>query len=192
MRSIQPEWLGFINPAAAVALAHAGSGLTFTLQPWSRRGMRRSWQVWVALSLGLMGCVPAINPRPVVRVQPTRTPGVAMVLVRPEFARSRGPTELDRGAEYILLCDGRPADGMRCHILPEVGVDRRSLSVTPEALGPTVDLGVATLADVELSHSREEKGEEANEGDSPVEVEPTPTDAPSETEPPPPSPASAP
>ena len=140
--------------------------------------MRWHKQAWVALTFGLVGCVPGVNPRAPVRVEPTRTPGVAMVVVRPEFERSRNTGEIDRGSEYVLLCDGRPAEGMRCHILPEVGADRRSWAVTPEALGPNIDLGVATLADVDISHSKENPEDTDGEQLS-DDVQPTPTATPS-------------
>lgn len=107
-----------------------------------------------------------------------------MVLVKPEFTRSRNTGEIDRGSEYILLCDGRPAEGMRCHVLPEVGADRRSWAVAPDAAGPKIDLGVATLADVDIAHSKEAEDKEdepAAPEAAPVDTAVPPTPAPSGT-----------
>jgi hypothetical protein len=103
-----------------------------------------------------------------------------MVLVKPEFTRSRNTGEIDRGSEYILLCDGRPAEGMRCHVLPEVGADRRSWAVAPDAPGPKIELGVATLADVDIAHSKE--------GEADDEAAPAPP-ASATAVPPPPAPS---
>jgi hypothetical protein len=103
---------------------------------------------------------------------------VALVIVRPEFGRSRNSADVDRSSEYILLCDGRPADGMRCQILPEVGADRRSLAVTPGGLGPDIDLGVATLTDVDTTRT-EQQPDDAAEATSAAGAQPVATAVPS-------------
>ncbi len=99
---------------------------------------------------------PAFIGRKPVTIVATRTPGVAMVIVRPQVSKTSRSDGVDRTAEYVLLCDGRPADGMHCDVMPEVGSDRRSRGVVPTAAASPVDEGVGTLTDFSVRYSGDE------------------------------------
>jgi hypothetical protein len=82
------------------------------------------------LAVGAAGCAPVELRKPVT-VVPTSTPGVAYVLVQPVTWKDRDDAdpelaETDRNSDYILLCDARYGDGMRCAVAPEVSRSRFS------------------------------------------------------------------
>ncbi|HVU05153.1 MAG TPA: hypothetical protein VHE30_25565 [Polyangiaceae bacterium] len=144
--------------------------------------------LWVTLP----GCGPAVVPLNPVTVVATRTPGVSMVIVRPVSDRMTERGQIDRRSEYVLLCDGRGADGMHCAIMPEVGGDRRSRGVVPDQPAPQVDEGLSTLADIQISSTAEGSvahgtvvAPPASSGTPPPASGPPPAAAP----PPPPPPA---
>jgi hypothetical protein len=117
--------------------------------------VERRFGVGLLPMLLMTGCVEAVVPLQPVTVVATRTPGLAMVIVRPHYTRSSASDALDRSSEYVLLCDGRPADGMRCAIMPEVGADRRSRGIMPEQPAVAIDEGIATLSDATIRYSGE-------------------------------------
>ena len=85
-------------------------------------------------AIALLGCTPPpaqvtplVPPTPRITIVPTHTPGVSFVIVRPSPDKDT-PTnmyaKLER--EYVLLCDGRPADGMHCAVPQEAALARVS------------------------------------------------------------------
>jgi hypothetical protein len=84
-----------------------------------------------ACSAVLAGCGPQVNS-PLVTYVPTHTPGLKYVVVsHPGMHDEYGShNRFSKTSQYILLCDGRPVDGMHCAIPPEVGQH--------ESAGPTV------------------------------------------------------
>jgi hypothetical protein len=103
----------------------------------------------------LAGCGQRVVQVRPVTVVATRTAGVAMVVVRPQIARSSSSGGVDRDSHYVLLCDGRGPQGMQCEIVSEVGADRRSRGVVPDRAAPIIDEGVGTLSDVSVRYSEE-------------------------------------
>jgi hypothetical protein len=103
-------------------------------------------------ALAPVGCGANAIPKQPVTVVATRTPGVAMVIVRPSFSKSASG-ELDRTAEYVLLCDARGPQGMNCEVVSEVSRDRRSRGVMAGVPAPVVDEGIGTLSDFSVRHS---------------------------------------
>jgi hypothetical protein len=94
------------------------------------------------LGVGLLalGCGPDAT-KPAVTYVPTHTPGLKYVVVShsglaDDFG-SRG--NFSRSSDYLLLCDGRPAEGMHCAIPPEVGM-RASLGPTAAAPAPVPEM----------------------------------------------------
>lgn len=87
----------------------------------------------VSLGLLALGCVPTM-PGPKFTVVPTKTPGVVFVIVHPKMAKQDaaipGVTQpgndkkVGSDADYIMLCDGRPVDGMHCDMLTEAALAR--------------------------------------------------------------------
>jgi len=140
---------------------------------------------WAA-AVGAVACVPVIQRSPVEVVR-TRTPGVTYVVVHPAFDKAKVTSQRTDGtgqtvagdADYVLMCDGRPATGMVCAPPGEVATYRASLG--PEGTPPTdaVTEQVGVLADVSIESS--EKAKKA------VAAQPEP-----EPEPPAPPPPAAP
>jgi hypothetical protein len=158
--------------------------------------MRKNWKaIGLLLALASPGCVPAAQVGRPVTIVATRTPGVAMVIVRPATTKTSREEGVDRRAHYVLLCDGRGADGMRCDILPEVGADRRSRALPPAGAVPVIDEGVATLSDLSIRYSGDDS---VARGTSAAPPAPAPQAAPAAAPPaappptPPPPPAAAP
>ena len=86
--------------------------------------MRLRWVLATGCVAITLGCNPVIYRDPVT-VVPTRTPGVAYVIVHPNMDQqsSTAPTQPGDGtrvqgnSDYVLLCDARPPDGMRCSLV---------------------------------------------------------------------------
>ena len=109
-----------------------------------------------------------VAPMAPVTVVHTRTPGVAFVVVRPT-AKSMEATKrvqphdgkpIDPTSQYILLCDARPVDGMRCSIPTEASIARYSYTPRSSNAAVPVDEGVGTLADLSTHVSREKEPED--------------------------------
>ena len=148
------------------ALSTARSGV-FRRRSWLTRpsppsDLRAHMGTWLrlgclVLGCGLCGCgARAVGSAQPVTVVATRTPGVAMVIVRPSFTKDSSRGGVDRQAQYVLLCDGRAPDGMHCETVSEVSRDRRSRGVMPDRPAPIVDEGVGTLSDFSIRHSGDE------------------------------------
>lgn len=93
------------------------------------------------------GCTPVEFRKPVT-VVPTDTPGLAYVLVQPVTWKDRDDPdpeleETDRNSDYILLCDGRYGDGMKCAVAPEVSRSRFSEHRPVVKSGKSFNLGTA-------------------------------------------------
>jgi hypothetical protein len=85
----------------------------------------------LAAASWLVGCGAPVELRRPVTVVPTKTPGLAYVIVHPVTKTSKGDAaprigDVHRNSDYILLCDGRFGDGMRCSIPDEVAFERAS------------------------------------------------------------------
>jgi hypothetical protein len=90
----------------------------------------------VPVVLSALGCVPtATVPGPKYTIVPTETAGVVFVIVHPKMNKQgviQGVTQpgddnkVGNNADYIMLCDGRPVDGMRCEMLTEAAMSRFS------------------------------------------------------------------
>jgi hypothetical protein len=99
-----------------------------------------------------LGCVPVVYRDPVT-VVPTRTPGVAYVIVHPNMDQqpATSPTQPGDGSrvqgnsDYVLLCDARPPDGMRCSVVVEAAFDRYSYTPANGVAAAPVREGVGTL-----------------------------------------------
>jgi hypothetical protein len=113
-----------------------------------------------------------------VTVVSTRTPGVALVVVRPFYTKNSTTDAIDRTSQYVLLCDGRPADGMHCGVMPEVGTDRISRGVPPSGAVPVIDEGIGTLSDLQLRYSQEGTSSGAVAKDLPTPPAPPATPSP--------------
>jgi hypothetical protein len=107
--------------------------------------------VGCALSVGSTGCSETKYVAPVT-VVPTHTPGVAFVVVRPNLTASHSSrTQPGDGkpiapnTQYLLLCDGRPVDGMYCGIPTEAAVTRYSYAPRTGNAQAPVDEGIGTL-----------------------------------------------
>jgi hypothetical protein len=140
---------------------------------------------WAA-AVGAVACVPVIQRSPVEVVR-TRTPGVTYVVVHPAFDKTKvtsqrtdGTGQLVAGtADYVLMCDGRPATGMVCAPPGEVAVYRASLG--PDGTPPTdaVAEQIGVLADVSIESSEKaEKGAAAAPEPEPEPPAPPPPAAP--------------
>lgn len=106
----------------------------------------------LALGVSLGGCAET-KPMVPVTVIPTRTPGVAFVIVRPEVSGAHGRrTQPGDGkpiapsSQYLLLCDARPAEGMNCSIPTESAVARYSYAPRTGPAAAPLDDGIGTLA----------------------------------------------
>ncbi len=115
-----------------------------------------------------VGCVPRATVGRV-EIVPTHTPGLAFVVVRPSVVRRRDalPAQggVERSSEYILLCDGRPVDGMHCAIASEVAQQRLSYHPTNVAADAPVNHPVGSLEGTTI---------ESSEVRAPGEVPPLP------------------
>ncbi len=89
----------------------------------------------VPVVLSVLGCVPTTVPGPKFTIVPTETAGVVFVVVHPSPNKPKGiegavqpgdGKKVSNDADYIMLCDGRPVDGMRCELLAEAGMSRFS------------------------------------------------------------------
>ena len=119
--------------------------------------MRSDIPIMVIAVIGVAGCgAQNIGFRDPIDVVRTRTPGVAFVVVHPEFSTNqRQPqvfTQADGtevradSADYILVCDARPADGMHCAVAREVAVERTSAAPqVKRAAVADVGVGVGDL-----------------------------------------------
>lgn len=142
--------------------------------------------IFLALSWTL-GCVEVAAVEPVT-VVPTRTPGVTFVVVRPVVqgqgdkhrVQPRDNKQVDPNSQYILLCDARPADGMRCSVPTEAALARYSYTPMTGNADAPIDEGVGTLSDISTHVTKDEEKKSGAEG------------APAESPPPPPPPASEP
>ena len=96
-------------------------------------------------------------------IVPTATPGVAYVIVDPwlgstgskksTFTQGDGLVIDADEAQYILLCDARPVDGMHCELVKEVAKQRESYTATVPRASASVDaaIGSSGAAVVEVS-----------------------------------------
>lgn len=98
--------------------------------------MDRHAGLLLAVCLGVSACAPQTLRR--LTLVPTKTPGLTYVVVHPTDDQKESGVltpgngnKLSRGADYILLCDGRQQDGMRCEIPEEVAITR--FSANPKA-----------------------------------------------------------
>ncbi len=115
---------------------------------WNRQGATIA-SVMVATA-GLTGCGPIELRKPVTVVR-TSTPGVAFVMVQPvtQFDRDDPDPvlgETDRNSDYILLCDARRGDGMRCTVASEASLSRFSEHRSVVKEGTTFNAGIAADA----------------------------------------------
>lgn len=109
----------------------------------------------VAIALALAGCATeTVVVREPVTVVPTRTPGVAFVIVRPaagpgsSLPERRQPgddDEVNPSSDYILLCDARPVEGMYCGMPSEAALRRFSYTATPGKAAAPVGDAIGTL-----------------------------------------------
>lgn len=96
-------------------------------------------------TLAFSACVQVHRLDPVT-VYPTNTPGVAWVHVASETCVDiEGDRHKRACADYVLLCDGRGASGMRCTIPPEVATTRISKHPNIKSSAEPLDFGVGTL-----------------------------------------------
>ena len=99
---------------------------------------------------------PACRPQLFVptTIVPTATPGVAYVIVDPwlggtagkqrTFTQGDGLVINAEEAQYILLCDARPIDGMRCELVKEVAKQRESYTAIVPRAAASVDVPVGS------------------------------------------------
>jgi hypothetical protein len=140
--------------------------------------------------LSTVDCMQVVAVEPVTLV-PTRTPGVTFVVVRPVVAgtgdkrrvQPRDNAQVDPNSEYILMCDARPADGMRCSVPTEAALARYSYAPMTGNADAPIDEGVGTLADVSTHVTKEGEEDKAAEAPASESASPPP--------PPPPPPAAA-
>lgn len=141
----------------------------------------------LAATTGLLGCVPT-QQQPAVVLVPTRTAGVAFVIVRPSVRERAGTSQRVQAAngkrigpnsQYVLLCDGRAADGMHCELPVEAAVERYSYTPRTGRAAAPIDQGVGTLADISthLSKDRAAEGRSDMEPGESGEEPPPPPDA---------------
>ena len=101
-------------------------------------------RVSFAAALVLVGAAAGCVPKPAVKgfvggvtYVPTTTPGVMFVIVDPHVLSPERYRELRTreqpgggvvgpNSQYILLCDGRAVDGMRCQVASEASLARWS------------------------------------------------------------------
>jgi hypothetical protein len=118
------------------------------------------WKRLAGIGAALMtaACAPAVvavvGPATYV---PTRTPGVMFVIVHPLPSGMRqypvvpqpaDSTAVHPSAEYILICDGRRGDGMRCEIATEATLRKYSYGPQPTANGPNLTTGIGGLGEL--------------------------------------------
>jgi hypothetical protein len=90
---------------------------------------------------------------PPVTVVATHTPGLKYVIVRHSSLRDDfgSKAAFSKASDYILLCDGRPVDGMHCTIPPEVGLHASVGPSLPQAPTPVPSL-IGELAGITEEH----------------------------------------
>jgi hypothetical protein len=81
-------------------------------------------------------------------------------------------TRIHRSSSYILLCDGRKGDGMRCEVANEAALRRYSYAPSSQSGGPDIKEGIGTVTDVSVRHH-----DEKHEGEG-APAMPTPAAAP--------------
>ena len=120
----------------------------------------------------LVGCGAAVPAAAPVDYVWTRTPGVVFVIVRPApLTGKRYPVTPDQGsgqpvdphAEYVLACDARSPEGMRCEVASEAALRRYSYTPNPVTSAPAMDQNVGELVD-EAGHEKSEKSEAQGPG----------------------------
>jgi hypothetical protein len=146
---------------------------------------------YVVGALALAGC--GVPPPPVVVAPPppkpvtvveTSTPGVAFVIVSPQITRdvSSWAEHEKLARQYILLCDGRPADGMHCEIPTEAAIAR--ISQHPK-VGPAkepLDIGLGIIEGAKPAPDKDNAGDKDKAGDKPApDKSDKPADAPPTT-----------
>lgn len=116
----------------------------------SRNRERTAFALACVATVGIAGCGPIELRKPVTVVR-TSTPGVAYVMVQPvtQFDRDDPDPvlgETDRNSDYILLCDARRGDGMRCSVASEASLSRFSEHRSVVKEGATFNAGTAVDA----------------------------------------------
>src|SRR5262245_6667750 len=108
----------------------------------------------------LAGCAGTQVVEPVT-VVPTHTPGMAFVLVRPLIPNSdkhrvqpRDNKQVDPNSEYILLCDARPVDGIRCSVPTEAALARYSYAPLTGNASKPIDEGIAALQNTDVEKQK--------------------------------------
>ena len=140
----------------------------------------------VACAMGV-GCNHVVQVAPVT-VVPTRTAGVAFVVVRPTAKVGEGkhriqPSDgkpIDATSQYILLCDARGVDGMRCAIPTEAAIARFSYTPRSGRAAVPVDEGVGTLADISTHLTKEKEPDDTTPAAGSDAKAPAQTTAPNE------------
>ena len=151
-------------------------------------------------------------PGPKYTIVPTKTPGVVFVVVHPKMRKEGeipGATQpgddhkVGNDADYIVLCDGRPVDGMKCEMLPEAATSRFSYhplsgnapAAIPEEIGSAfvysyADFVIQSHGTVEATAAPKAgtPDKAAQEPEQPA-VQPPPPPAPAESAAPPAEPA---
>ena len=110
-----------------------------------------------AVGLGALGCVPPeqqVGYRPIELI-PTRTPGVAFVVVSPRMPKQPSGisqpgdgSAVSAASQYVMLCDARPVEGMQCSLIQEASTDRFSYTPATGNAPAPVSEGVGTLTSV--------------------------------------------
>jgi hypothetical protein len=108
----------------------------------------------------LSGCGAAMVGAPVHYIA-TRTAGVMFVVVHPDTPATKHYVELKQpgddakvhpDSEYLLICDGRKAEGMHCDMATEATLSRFSATPAPTGSVPVIDEGVGTVPDINIQH----------------------------------------
>jgi hypothetical protein len=65
-------------------------------------------------------------------------------------------TRVHRASSYILLCDGRKGDGMRCEVANESALRRYSFAPTSQSGGPDIKEGIGSVTDMSVLQEKKE------------------------------------